>query len=92
MSIIFLQHFHKNILNDRLLLIVMGRQKCNLSREFKLKPITTFFFLRKKTNNNLSCTFDLLKKYYGPTTSRIFSLNSFILSIPSLSLWPWYLL
>ena len=38
----------QKILNGRLLLIVMGRQKCNLSCEFKLKPITTFFFWEKK--------------------------------------------
>ena len=34
--------FSQQILSGRLLLVVMGRQKSNLSCEFKLEPITTF--------------------------------------------------
>ena len=34
--------FSQQILNGRLLLIVMGSQKSNLSCEFKLKPIVIY--------------------------------------------------
>ena len=34
--------FSQQILNSRLLRVIMGRQKCNLICEFKLKPITIY--------------------------------------------------
>ena len=40
MSMIFSQ---QQILSDKLLLVVMDEQKINLSCEFKLEPITTYY-------------------------------------------------
>ena len=40
MCMIFLQ---QQILSDKLLLVIMGEQKINLSYRFKLEPITTYF-------------------------------------------------
>ena len=40
MCMIFLQ---QQILSDKLLLVIMGEQKINLSYRFKLKPITTYY-------------------------------------------------
>ena len=40
MCMIFLQ---QQILSDKLLLVIMGEQKINLSYRFKLEPITTYY-------------------------------------------------
>ena len=37
--------FSQQIIGGRLLVVVIGGQKSNLNCEFKLKLITTFFFL-----------------------------------------------
>ena len=35
------QHFSQQILNDKLLLVVINGEKSNFSGGFKLKPVTT---------------------------------------------------